>query len=54
MEGDQKLWAGWKDESKEDEEELVVFWTDDLPDDGVRALSALGDTTEQRRFRHVG
>ncbi|TWU70623.1 hypothetical protein ED733_000852 [Metarhizium rileyi] len=53
MEGDQKLWAGWKMETSDGTDELVVFWTDELGDDGVQTLIALGDKIEQRRFRHV-
>ncbi|KHN94960.1 uncharacterized protein MAM_07187 [Metarhizium album ARSEF 1941] len=53
MDDEQKLWAGWSIEKLHGHEELVVFWTDRLADDGVRKLIALGDRSEQRRFRHV-
>ncbi|KAK8927002.1 hypothetical protein H634G_02027 [Metarhizium anisopliae BRIP 53293] len=53
MEGDQKLWAGWRMEKRHGNEELVVFWTDEVPEGTVQKLIALGDGSEQRRFRHV-
>lgn len=52
-EGDQKLWAGWRIEQLCGNEELVVFWTDELADNEVEKLIALGDNSERRRFRHV-
>lgn len=52
-EGDQKLWAGWRIEQLCGDEELVVFWTDELADNEVEKLIALGDHCERRRFRHV-
>ncbi|OAQ65150.1 hypothetical protein VFPPC_14006 [Pochonia chlamydosporia 170] len=53
LEGDQKLWAGWRIEKQHGEEELVVFWTDEVVEEEVWALTELGDKTERRRFRHV-
>jgi heme-degrading monooxygenase HmoA len=53
MEGDQKLWAGWTVEMLDENEELVVFWTDDWECDGVESIIGLGDKVQRRRFRHV-
>ncbi|KAK2595038.1 hypothetical protein QQS21_007228 [Conoideocrella luteorostrata] len=52
-EADQRLWAGWRIEELDGREELVVFWTDEVPDEKVRMLMEMGDETERKRFTHV-
>ncbi|KAG5930798.1 hypothetical protein E4U53_002119 [Claviceps sorghi] len=51
--GGRRLWGGWRVEEAQGKEELVVFWTDEVPGHSVARLMAMGSEVEERRFAHM-
>ncbi|KYK58105.1 hypothetical protein DCS_05118 [Drechmeria coniospora] len=52
--GERRLWAGWRIEKQPcEDDELVVFWTDDIAYERVLPLMRFSDRTLRRRFKQV-
>ena len=49
----QKAWAGWRIEQMDGNEELVVFWTDEVPTEKIAKVLDLGHKVVRRCFKHV-
>lgn len=47
------IWAGWRIEKTEGEEDLVVFWASDVPMKRLEGLKSLALKKDHRRFRHI-
>ncbi|KAL7795348.1 hypothetical protein V8C37DRAFT_39753 [Trichoderma ceciliae] len=50
---EKSIWAGWRIEKAEGEEDLIVFWTADVPRKRLEGLASLALKKDHRRFRHV-
>ncbi|KAL7915015.1 hypothetical protein GGI35DRAFT_166980 [Trichoderma velutinum] len=53
---EKSIWAGWRIEKaagEEDKEDLIVFWTGDVPKKRLEGLASLALKKDHRRFRHV-
>ncbi|RFU77162.1 hypothetical protein TARUN_5070 [Trichoderma arundinaceum] len=50
---EKSIWAGWRIEKAEGEEDLIVFWTSDVPRKRLERLASLAIKKDHRRFRHI-
>jgi len=50
---EKSIWAGWRIEKVDGEEDLIIFWGDDIPRDRLKGLLSLSDKKDHRRFKHV-
>ncbi|KAK5993857.1 hypothetical protein PT974_07294 [Cladobotryum mycophilum] len=50
---EQSIWAGWRIETSGDDEDLVVFWSNDVPAERLEDLLSMSDKKDHRRFKHV-
>ncbi|UNI18492.1 hypothetical protein JDV02_004758 [Purpureocillium takamizusanense] len=48
-----KVWGGWRIEKSGDNEDLVVFWSDEVPNERLEPLMSFTDDIIRRRFTHV-
>ncbi|KAL7893774.1 hypothetical protein HDV63DRAFT_100477 [Trichoderma sp. SZMC 28014] len=50
---EKNIWAGWRIETFEEEEDLVVFWAGDVLKERLQGLASLAIKKDHRRFRHI-
>jgi hypothetical protein len=50
---EKSIWAGWRIEKAEGEEDLVVFWASEVPRERLEGLASLALKKDHRRFRHI-
>lgn len=50
---EKSIWAGWRIETFEDEEDLVVFWAGDVLKERLQGLAGLALKKDHRRFKHI-
>ncbi|UKZ46172.1 hypothetical protein TrVGV298_000371 [Trichoderma virens] len=53
---EKSIWAGWRIEKaagEEDKEDLIVFWTGDVPRKRLEGLASLALKKDHCRFRHI-
>ncbi|KAL6902474.1 hypothetical protein GGI43DRAFT_340885 [Trichoderma evansii] len=50
---EKSIWAGWRIETFDGEEDLVVFWAGDVPKKRLEGLASLALKKDHRRFRHI-
>ena len=48
-----KVWGGWRIEKSGENEDLVVFWSDEVPHDRLKPLMSFTADIICRRFTHV-
>lgn len=53
--GEPKVWGGWNMEKTADgdAQDLVVFWSDQVPEERLEPLMRLSDNVLRRRFTHL-
>lgn len=50
---EKSIWAGWRIEKAEGEEDLIIFWTGDVPRTRLEGLASRALKKDHRRFRHI-
>ncbi|KJZ70238.1 hypothetical protein HIM_10386 [Hirsutella minnesotensis 3608] len=50
---DDELWAGWRIETSDGTEDLVLFWSDNVESERLQHLMSLSDRKIHHRFKHV-